>query len=95
MICQDNWSKCIEVNWDEETFKNMQELKILIFKNVKFSKNPKYLPKSLKVLMWSGYPSSCLPPNLSPKEFVVLDMESSCLSSLQIIQARSLSYKHF
>ncbi|KAI9084323.1 hypothetical protein K1719_033665 [Acacia pycnantha] len=54
MIGQDNWSECIEVNWDGEAFKSMKELKILIFKNVKFSEDPKYLPESLKVLKWRG-----------------------------------------
>ncbi|KAI9108264.1 hypothetical protein K1719_020747 [Acacia pycnantha] len=52
MIGQDNWSECIEVNWDGEAFKSMKELKILIFKNVKFSEDPKYLPESLKMLKW-------------------------------------------
>ncbi|KAI9108273.1 hypothetical protein K1719_020756 [Acacia pycnantha] len=48
MIGQHNWSKRIEVNWDGEAFKSMKELKILIFGNVKFSEDPKYLPASLK-----------------------------------------------
>ncbi|KAI9108246.1 hypothetical protein K1719_020729 [Acacia pycnantha] len=85
MIVQDNWRECIEVNWDGEAFKSMKELKILIFENVKFSEDPKYLPKSLKVLKWKGYSSSCLPPNFSPKKLVVLDIEYSCLSSLETI----------
>ena len=80
----------MEVNWNGEAFKSMKELKILIFENVKFSEDPKYLPESLKVLKWRGYPSSCLPPSFSPKKLVVLDMGDIYLSSLEIItKARS------
>ncbi|KAI9108299.1 hypothetical protein K1719_020782 [Acacia pycnantha] len=86
MIVQDNWRECIEVNWDGEAFQSMKELKILIFLNVKFSKDPKYLPESLKVLKWRRYPSLCLPPNFSRNKLVVLDMWDSYLSLLETIK---------
>ncbi|KAI9108315.1 hypothetical protein K1719_020798 [Acacia pycnantha] len=85
MVGYDNRSECIEVNWGGKAFKSMKELKILFFENVKFSEDPKYLPESLKVLKWRGYPSSCLPHNFRPKKLVVLDIGYSCLSSLQTI----------
>ncbi|KAI9105116.1 hypothetical protein K1719_022832 [Acacia pycnantha] len=90
MIVQDNWREMIKVNWDGEAFKSMKELKILILVNVKFSKDPKYLPESLKVLKWEDYPS-CLPPNFSPKELVVLEIENACLSSLETIIKTSVN----
>ncbi|AES76447.2 disease resistance protein (TIR-NBS-LRR class) [Medicago truncatula] len=41
----------IEVQWDGEAFKKMENLKTLIFSNdVFFSENPKHLPNSLRVL---------------------------------------------
>ncbi|RHN40074.1 putative TIR domain, winged helix-turn-helix DNA-binding domain-containing protein [Medicago truncatula] len=51
----------IRVEWDEEAFKKMENLKTLIFsKDVSFSKNPKHLPNSLRVLecRYRKYPSS-------------------------------------
>ncbi|KAI9128944.1 hypothetical protein K1719_000427 [Acacia pycnantha] len=83
MIVQNNWRECIEIDWDGEAFKNMKGLKILIFVNVKFSEDPKYLPKNLKVLKWRGYPSSCFPPNFSPKKLVLLDTSDN-LGSLNL-----------
>ncbi|KAI9108202.1 hypothetical protein K1719_020685 [Acacia pycnantha] len=85
MIGQDDRSKCMEVNSDGEAFKSMKELKILIFENVKFSEYPKYLPESLKVLKWRGYPSSCLPPNFNPKKLVLLGMGDGNFRSLETI----------
>ncbi|RHN52619.1 putative TIR domain, winged helix-turn-helix DNA-binding domain-containing protein [Medicago truncatula] len=48
IIYFDRW---IRVEWDGEAFKKMENLKTLIFSNdVFFSKNPKHLPNSLRVL---------------------------------------------
>nr|WIL60027.1 nodulation protein [Melilotus officinalis] len=50
-----------EIQWDGEAFKKMPNLKILIIRKCHFSKAPKYLPNSLKVLEWWRYPSEELP----------------------------------
>jgi len=54
----------ISVEWDGEAFKKMKNLKTLIFSGcVFFSKHPKHLPNSLRVLEWCyrKYPSSGFP----------------------------------
>jgi hypothetical protein len=45
------------IEWDGDAFKKMKNLKTLIIKNGQFSKGPKYLPSTLRVLKWKGYPS--------------------------------------
>ncbi|XP_054797618.1 protein SUPPRESSOR OF npr1-1, CONSTITUTIVE 1-like [Prosopis cineraria] len=76
----------MEIKWDGEAFKSMKNLKVLIFKDVKCSTSPKYLPNSLKVLKWQRYPSSFLPLDFHPKKLVVLDIGHSYLRSLEIIK---------
>ncbi|KAH1061117.1 hypothetical protein GYH30_004555 [Glycine max] len=41
-----------EVEWDGDAFKRMKNLKTLIIKNGLFSKGPKHLPNTLRVLEW-------------------------------------------
>lgn len=38
------------VEWEGDELKKMKSLKTLIIKNGRFSKGPKYLPNSLRVL---------------------------------------------
>jgi hypothetical protein len=45
------------IEWDGDAFKKMKNLKIVIIKNGHFSKGPKYLPSTLRVLNWKRYPS--------------------------------------
>jgi hypothetical protein len=45
------------IEWNGDAFKKMKNLKTLIIKNGQFSKGPKYLPSTLRVLKWKGYPS--------------------------------------
>ncbi|KAF7813110.1 TMV resistance protein N-like isoform X1 [Senna tora] len=77
-----------EVNWDGEALKRMKNLKILIFKRIRFSEVPKYLPNSLRVLYWWGYPASCLPVDFHPRNLVELDLPNSCLQSIIMGQAK-------
>ncbi|KAI9128652.1 hypothetical protein K1719_000135 [Acacia pycnantha] len=77
--------KCIEIDWDGKAFKSMKNLKILILENAKFSLGPIYLPNSLALLRWRGYPSSSLPDGFRPKYLVELDLRESNFSNLSSI----------
>lgn len=48
------------IDWNGKAFKNMAKLKTLIIENDQFSKGPKYLPSTLRVLKWNSYPSKSL-----------------------------------
>ncbi|KAG4939856.1 hypothetical protein JHK86_045997 [Glycine max] len=69
------------VEWNENAFMKMENLKILIIRNCKFSIGPNnfpeglrvlewqrypYFPERLRVLEWQRYPSNCLPSNFDP-----------------------------
>ncbi|KAF7813414.1 TMV resistance protein N-like isoform X1 [Senna tora] len=73
------------VQWNEKAFKKMKNLKVLIIKDVSFSSGVQYLPNSLRVLEWVGYPSPCLPANFRPKKLSVLKLKKSRFSSLKPI----------
>lgn len=60
------------VKLSDKAFKNMKSLRILIIKDAIYSGVPQHLPDSLRVLIWSGYPSNCIPPDL-------LNLPSDCL----------------
>ncbi|MED6107807.1 hypothetical protein PIB30_017697 [Stylosanthes scabra] len=63
-----------EVKWDGKAFKEMKNLKTLIIKNGCFSKSPKYLPNSLRVLEWWRYPSEYFPYDFQPKDLSILKL---------------------
>ncbi|XP_054814409.1 TMV resistance protein N-like isoform X1 [Prosopis cineraria] len=69
-----------EVDWDGMAFKKMSNLKMLIIRNAQFSTAPKYLPSSLRVLEWKGYPYSSLPCDFNPKQLVILRVPESRLT---------------
>ncbi|KAH1152258.1 hypothetical protein GLYMA_16G210800v4 [Glycine max] len=69
------------IEWNGNAFRKMKNLKILIIRNGKFSKGPNYIPESLRVLEWHGYPSSCLPSNFHPKELAICKLPQSCITS--------------
>ncbi|XP_045814380.1 disease resistance protein RUN1-like [Trifolium pratense] len=56
----------IEVEWDGEAFKKMENLRTLIIKDGKFTESPKHLPNSLRILQLQH--SLCLSWDL-PSEF--------------------------
>jgi len=58
------------IECDEETFKNMINLKTLIIRRCRFSKALKHLPNSLRVLEWKTYLnlSKELPSNFDIKQ---------------------------
>ncbi|CAI8593654.1 unnamed protein product [Vicia faba] len=59
------------IEWDGEAFEEMPNLRILIIRKCHFSKAPKYLPNSLKVLEWWRYPSEELPSDFDSKKLVI------------------------
>ncbi|XP_058766664.1 TMV resistance protein N-like [Vicia villosa] len=85
-----------EVNWDGEALKKMQNLKTLIIRNVRLNKGPTHLPNCLRVLEWSGYPSSSLPVGFHPKKLVILKLSESRLRISEPIQGfKSLTVLDF
>ena len=66
-----------EVQWDGNTLKKMENLKILVVKNTCFSRGPSALPNRLRVLKWSRYPESTLPADFDPKKLVIFDLSLS------------------
>ncbi|XP_057437315.1 disease resistance protein RUN1-like [Lotus japonicus] len=72
------------ISWDGKGFKNMENLKTLIIKNVHFSEAPKYLPSSLRVLDWQSYPSQYLPPNFYPGNLSICKLPKCCFVSSEI-----------
>ena len=61
----------------------MENLKILIIRNGKFSKGPNYFPEGLRVLEWHRYPSNCLPSNCHPNNLVICKLPDSCMTSFE------------
>ncbi|KAI9086136.1 hypothetical protein K1719_031857 [Acacia pycnantha] len=66
-----------EVKWNGLAFEKMNNLRILIIRNTQFSTSPKYLPNSLRLLDWKGYPSMTLPPDFSPPKLVCFKLYGS------------------
>ncbi|MED6203786.1 hypothetical protein PIB30_002549 [Stylosanthes scabra] len=66
--------KCedVQVKWDGTAFKEMTNLKTLIIKNGYFSRSPKHLPNSLRMLEWWRYPARCFPNDFHPKKLTIL-----------------------
>ena len=55
------------VNWDPEAFSKMRNLKLLKICDVQLMRDLKYLPRSLRILDWRGYPSKSLPSSSQSK----------------------------
>ncbi|KAK7314751.1 hypothetical protein VNO77_33279 [Canavalia gladiata] len=72
------------VKWNGKAFKKMKNLRTLIIKSGQFSKGPKHLPNSLRVLEWWNYPSQGLPPNFRSKKFAICKLPKSCFGSLEL-----------
>ncbi|XP_028760603.1 putative disease resistance protein At4g11170 [Neltuma alba] len=68
-----------EIQWNGKAFMKTKKLKVLVIKNASFSEGIKYLPNSLCVLEWKGYPFKFLPSNFHPKKLIHLDLSNSCV----------------
>ncbi|KAK4725931.1 hypothetical protein R3W88_030848 [Solanum pinnatisectum] len=77
-------------------FKRMQRLKILIVGDGTFSSNcaVTYLPSSLRLIDWPGYPSISLPESFEPSQLVVLCLHKSWLVELLPISKKLSNLKH-
>ncbi|CAN6686902.1 unnamed protein product [Malus baccata var. baccata] len=71
-----------EVHWSCEAFSNMHGLRFLEFDNLIISSRPKFLPCSLRIMVWSCYPSKSLPPSFHPRFLTQLRMRHSKLVRL-------------
>ncbi|XP_028799267.1 TMV resistance protein N-like [Neltuma alba] len=69
-----------EVKCSDLAFEKMNNLRIVIIRNTRFLTCPKYLPNSLILLDWQGYPSVNLPPDFSPPKLVCLKICGSPFS---------------
>ncbi|RDX98506.1 Disease resistance-like protein CSA1, partial [Mucuna pruriens] len=72
------------VQWDGMAFMKMTNLRTLIIRKECFSKGPKKLPNSLRVLEWWGYPSESLPSDFQPEKLAILKLPYSCFMSLEL-----------
>ena len=82
------------IEYDENTFMEMENLKVLINRNVKFSKGPNYFPESLRVLEWHRYPSNCLPSNFHPHKLVICKLPESCFASFGFHASSKVYFPH-
>ncbi|KAL2578185.1 hypothetical protein AAZV13_16G183300 [Glycine max] len=80
------------VEWNENAFMKMENLKILIIRNGKFSKGPNYFPEGLRVLEWHRYPSNCLPSNFDPINLVICKLPDSSITSLEFHGSSKLGH---
>lgn len=62
----------------------MKNLKTLIIRGGHFSKGPKHLPNSLRVVEWWRYPSEYLPYDFHPKKLAIFKLPRSCVTSLKL-----------
>ena len=69
-----------EVKWSGIAFEKMNNLRILIVRNTCFTQEPNYLPNSLRLLEWAGYPSKSLPSDFDPTNIVDLSLPYSHLN---------------
>ncbi|KAK4725930.1 hypothetical protein R3W88_030847 [Solanum pinnatisectum] len=77
-------------------FKRMQRLKILIVGDGTFCSNcaVTYLPSSLRLIDWPGYPSISLPESFEPSQLVVLCLHKSWLVELLPISKKLSNLKY-
>ncbi|MED6112543.1 hypothetical protein PIB30_062659 [Stylosanthes scabra] len=89
-----NPSTLEEVNYEiNNAFDKMENLRILIVRNTKFSRGPSHLPNSLRLLEWKGYPSESFPIDFHPKRIIDLKLPHSALKlekSFQIFEDLTL-----
>jgi len=69
------------IDWNGKAFKKMTNLKTLIIENVSFSKGPKYLPSSLRVLKWNGCSSESLSSCIFSKASEIISFSNISINS--------------
>ncbi|XP_050254127.1 disease resistance protein RUN1-like [Quercus robur] len=94
-ICSPEPSK---MKLEPKCLEKMKNLKFLIVSNVDICRGLKYLPNKLRVLDWSGFPLSSLPPNFDPQNLITLNMPESRVTLDKLfkrIQCKNLTYMNF
>ncbi|XP_030958296.1 disease resistance-like protein DSC1 [Quercus lobata] len=94
-ICSPEPSK---MKLEPKCLEKMKNLKFLIVSNVDICRGLKYLPNELRVLDWSGFPLSSLPPNFDPQNLIALNMPESRVTLdkfFKRIQCKNLTYMDF
>lgn len=74
----------LEIEWDGDAFKKMKNLRTLIIRNGHFSKGPKHLPNSLRVMEWWRYPSQNFPQDFHPKKLAIFKLPYCEFTSLEL-----------
>ncbi|BAU01584.1 TMV resistance protein [Vigna angularis] len=74
----------VEIEWDGNAFKKMRNLRTLIIRNGHFSKGPKHLPNSLRVMEWWRYPSQNFPQDFHPKKLAIFKLPYCEFTSLEL-----------
>ncbi|PRQ34068.1 putative TIR domain, winged helix-turn-helix DNA-binding domain-containing protein [Rosa chinensis] len=69
-------------SWNIESFSRMPKLMFLEFDNLIIGSDPKFLPNSLRILIWNWYPSESLPASFRPNSLGELKMQRSNLVRL-------------
>ncbi|KAJ7975401.1 Resistance protein [Quillaja saponaria] len=78
------------VEWSGEVFEKMKNLRLLVIENANFSKGPKHLQSSLRVLGWKNYPSQSLPTDFDPTKLVILNLPHSSDFTLNVAVIKTL-----
>jgi len=85
IICMDFPSfEEVEIEWDGDAFKKMKNLRTLIIRNGHFSKGPKHLPNSLRVMEWWRYPSQNFPYDFHPKKLAIFKLPYCEFTTLEL-----------
>ena len=69
----------IDVEWDGEAFKKMENLRTLIIMDGEFTESPKHLPNSLRILIHCLDPSWGLPSQFYPRKLAICEIRSYTL----------------
>lgn len=78
--------------WTVTAFKKMKNLRILIVRNAIFSSGPSYLPNSLRLIDWKGYPSKSFPPDFYPHRIVDFKLPHSSLIFRKPFQVHTFAF---
>ncbi|VVA19695.1 PREDICTED: TMV resistance [Prunus dulcis] len=68
-----------EPSFSAEALKNMQGLRLLKLKGVKFTGDCKHLSKRLRWLCWPGFPPEAIPEDFNQPNIVDIDLSHSCI----------------
>ena len=74
----------LEVDVTPKSFSMMNRLRYLKIKNGNLPKGLEYLPNSLRILDWMGYPAKFLPSHFNPQKLFELRLCHSCIKHVQI-----------